>query len=274
MVPRDPMETSMKPHTQHLARWRPLAVAAAIAAGLAAPASADEADAKRLLKAMSDYMAAQTTVSFDYDSNLDVVTAEGLKIGLASSGTIALERPNKLRVTRHGGFADVELVFDGETAALYGKGQNAYATVAAPGTVGALVDTLRDTYHLPIPGGDLLAADGPEALMPMIKQVLDLGSGVIGGVECDHIAVRGEDVDLQVWIAQGDAPHPCRVAISSPGVAGQPQYTVTISDWKAGDAVGAVDYTFTPPAGATEVKIDTMTDIDELPSQFTPGEAK
>ncbi|MBN9001871.1 MAG: DUF2092 domain-containing protein, partial [Rhizobiales bacterium] len=55
-----------------------------------------------------------------FSRNLDVVTAEGLKIGLASSGTIALERPNKLRVTRHGGFADVDLVFDGEPAALYG----------------------------------------------------------------------------------------------------------------------------------------------------------
>ena len=245
-----------------------------MAATLAAPAAADEADAKRLLKAMSDYVAAQTAISFDYDSNLDVVTEDGLKIGLASSGSIALERPDKLRVTRHGGFADVELVFDGTTATLYGKGQNAYATVAAPGSIDQLADTLRDTYHLPLPGGDLLAADGGAAMMPKVKQVLDLGSGVIGGTECDHVALRGEDVDLQVWIAQGDAPHPCRVAISSPGVAGQPQYTVTISDWKAGDAVGAVDVAFVPPAGATEVKLDAMTDIDELPSHFTPGDAK
>ena len=252
-----------------------IALAAALGGALlAGPASADEADAKRLLKAMSDYMAAQTTVSFHFDSDLEVVTADGLTIGLASSGTIALERPDKLRVTRKGGFADVELVFDGQTATLHGKGQNAYAQIAAPGTVEELADTLRDTYKLPLPGSDLLSPGGAEALMPKVRQVLDLGSGVIRGAECDHIALRGEEVDLQVWISQGDDPHPCRVVITSSAVEGHPQYTVDISDWKAGDAVGAVDFTFTPPEGATEVKIDAMTDIDELPSHFIPGDAQ
>ena len=44
------------------------AVALALIVGLAAPsgANADEADAKNLLKAMSDYMAAQTAISFGY----------------------------------------------------------------------------------------------------------------------------------------------------------------------------------------------------------------
>ena len=35
---------------------------------------ADEADAKRLLKAMSDYLGAQKAMSFDYDVNLELVS--------------------------------------------------------------------------------------------------------------------------------------------------------------------------------------------------------
>ena len=53
-------------------------------------ANADEADAKRILKSMSDYLAAQSAFSFDYDSMLDVVTPEEQVIGLASSGSLAL----------------------------------------------------------------------------------------------------------------------------------------------------------------------------------------
>ena len=44
------------------------AAAVALIVGLVAPqqAQADEADAKKLLKAMSDYMAAQKAMSFDH----------------------------------------------------------------------------------------------------------------------------------------------------------------------------------------------------------------
>jgi len=46
----------------------------------------DSAEAKRLLKAMSDYVAAQSAVSFDYDSTLEVVTNDDQKLALVSSG--------------------------------------------------------------------------------------------------------------------------------------------------------------------------------------------
>ncbi len=83
-----------------------------IGMGISSTSIADEAEARSLFKAMSDYLAAQTTISFDYDSTLDVVTKEGQRLGLASSGEVTLSRPDKLRATRTGGFADVEMVFD------------------------------------------------------------------------------------------------------------------------------------------------------------------
>lgn len=46
----------------------------------------DSAEAKKLLKAMSDYLAAQKAISFAYDANLQVVTNSDQKLGLASSG--------------------------------------------------------------------------------------------------------------------------------------------------------------------------------------------
>jgi len=114
-------------------------------------ARADEAFAKTRLKAMSDYMAAQKAVSFDYDSNLEIVSTDNQKVGLASSGKMTLNRPNKLHRTRTGGFADIEFVFDGKTLTFFGKNANAYAQVEAPGTIDQLIDVLRDKYHRPVP---------------------------------------------------------------------------------------------------------------------------
>jgi hypothetical protein len=125
-----------------------LAVAAAGMASMSV-ARADETQAKSLLKAMSDYLGAQKTISFEYDTNLDIVTTQQQKIGLASSGTLTLERPDKLHATRASGFANVEMVFDGKTLTLLGKNANLYAQVEAPGTIDHLVDELRDKYHRP-----------------------------------------------------------------------------------------------------------------------------
>jgi hypothetical protein len=64
-----------------------LAVAAAGMASMSV-ARADEAQARSLLKAMSDYLGVQKTISFEYDTNLDIVNTQQQKIGLASSGTL------------------------------------------------------------------------------------------------------------------------------------------------------------------------------------------
>src|SRR6476660_840079 len=202
-------------------------------------ARADEAQAKSLLKAMSDYLAAQKAISFDYDSNLEIVSTQQQKIGLASSGTLTLNRPDKLHVTRNGGFANIEMVFDGKTLTLLGKNANLYSQVEAPGTIDQLVDVLRDKYHRPVPAADLLMSDPYKELMPQVNDAKDLGSGVIHGVECDHLAFRTKEVDWQIWIAQGAHPYPCRYVITSKKVTGWPQYTLDITAWKASAEVAS-----------------------------------
>jgi len=255
-------------------RWAfVLAVAMAAAAGISV-AHADEAQAKSLLKAMSDYLAAQKAISFDYDSNLEIVTTQQQKIGLASSGTLTLNRPDKLRATRNGGFSNVEMVFDGKTLTLLGKNANLYAQVDAPGTIDELVDVLRDKYHRPVPAADLLMSDPYKELMPLVTDVKDLGSGVIHGVECDHLAFRTKEVDWQIWIAQGAHPYPCRYIITSKKVTGWPQYTLDFSAWKAGAEVASDGFKLEIPADAKKLTADQISDLNEIPGIFTTKGAK
>src|SRR6516165_9310954 len=245
-----------------------LAAALAGLVGISA-AQADQADAKRLLKAMSDYLGAQKTISFDYDVNLELVSKQQQKIGLASSGSVTLNRPDKLRLTRTGGFANVEMVFDGKTLTLWGKNSNLYTQIEAPGTIDQLEDVLRDKYHRPVPGADMLISDPYKELMPEVNDVKDLGAGVIRGVECDHLAFRTKEVDWQIWIAQGARPYPCRYVITSKKVTGWPQYTLDTWGWKTGAEVASDSFKLEIPAGAKMLPPDQVPELNDIPALFT-----
>jgi hypothetical protein len=238
------------------------------AALLPMAAQADEADAKRLLKAMSDYLAAQKAIAFDFDSNLDIVTTQQQKITLAASGSVVLNRPDKLHVSRRGGFANMEMSFDGKTVTLLGKNSNMFAQVEAAGTIDRLVDVLRDKYHRPVPGADLLMSNPYKELMPEVSEIKDLGSGVIRGTECDHLAFRTAEVDWQIWIAQGPNPYPCRYSITTRKVAGAPEYRLDISNWKAGAQVAADSFKLNLPSGAQKLTPEKIQELGDIPSAF------
>ncbi|TGQ82187.1 MULTISPECIES: DUF2092 domain-containing protein [unclassified Mesorhizobium] len=245
-----------------------------LAIGWGAPATADDAEAKSLLKAMSDYMAGMSSISFGYDTNFEVVTKDHQKLLFASSGMVDLSRPDRIRATRSGGFANVEMIFDGKTLTLLGKNANLYTQAEVPGTLDHLVDELRDKFHRPVPGADLLMSNVYEELMRDVTDVKDLGSGVIGGTECDHLAFRTKEVDWQIWIAQGEHPYPCRYVITSKKVDQGPQYSVQIRDWKTGSDVAADDFGFKNGTNAKKVDAKELTDTDELPTQFSPEGTK
>ena len=268
------MEYTVKAATAVIKWATVLAVVGSAWAANTSTGRADEADAKRLLKAMSDYLGAQKAITFDYDVNLELVSAQQQKIALASSGNLTLNRPDKLHLTRTGGFANVEMVFDGKTLTLLGKNTNLYTQVESPGTIDQLVDVLRDKYHRPVPAADLLMSDPYKELMPEVNDAKDLGSGVIHGVECDHLAFRAKEVDWQIWIAQGARPYPCRYVITSKKVTGWPQYTLDTWGWKTGAEVSPDSFKLEIPANAKKLKPDEVPELNDIPSLFRAKGAK
>lgn len=235
----------------------------------------NSAEAKALLKGMSEYLTSQKAISFAYDANLQIITNSDQKLGVASSGTVTLSRPDKVHTTRSGGFVETEALFDGKTLTLFGKNLNKYTQINTPGTVDKLIDELKDNQGLPLPAADLLMTNTYDELMQGVYDSKDLGSGVVNGVECDSLAFRKDDVDFQIWVAQGAQPYPCRLVITSRMIKGGPEYSLQVRDWKAGNAVMLGDFAFKNPTGAEKVDVkDIKSKIGELPGNFLAGEGK
>jgi hypothetical protein len=249
---------------------------ALLAAAIIAPSTAvaGDTEAKAMLKAMADYLAAQKDLGFRYDASIDVVTKDGEKLQIAYSGRVALARPDRLAATRSGGFADIETIFDGKTLTVLGKNKNVYLQVPVSASVDQLVDVLHNKYNRPLPAADLLLTDAYSELMTDVTEAKDLGSGVIGGAECDHLAFRAKEVDWQIWIAQGGRPFPCRYVITSKQVAGFPAYTISFADWQSGTAAAEGTFAFKAPAGARQItpeELKALKDMADFPSNYILG---
>ena len=234
---------------------------------------ADEAQAKVLLKKMSDYMASQKAFTFKYDSILGAVTEDGQSLQLASSGKLKLHRPDKVYASRAGGFVDLETYFDGTSLTILDKNDNLYTQLPVTGSIDNLIGEMITKYDMPLPAGDLLATDSYDALMADVIDVKDLGSGVIDGVECDYIALRKPDTDLQIWVAHGDKPYPCRFVITSKDVVGQPSYSVQLTNWKTHKSLADWDFGFKNKSEAKKVELQDLRNT-VLPPNFEAGDSQ
>lgn len=215
---------------------------------------------------MSDYVAGQKTISATFEASIEIVTPELEKLQFNNSGQVVLARPDKLRASRLGGYADVELVFDGKKVAILGKNINAYAQVDAPGTTDQMYDRLRNDFGIQMPGADLLLTNVFEVLSKDVVVAKHIGAGVIGGVECEHLAFRNDDTDWQLWVQAGAQPIPRKLVITTKSVTGSPQYSLVIREWKTDQAPVADTFEFKTPQGAKQVKVEDLADVDELPA--------
>src|SRR5215212_5197390 len=246
----------------------------AVIAGFALSAStvvqaADDAD--KILKAMSDYVGSQKLISATFDSDIEVITPDLQKIQFTSSGQVQLSRPDKIRMRRTGGYTDVELVYDGKTLTLSGNNTKAYVQQEMSGSTDQIIDQVRDNLATSMPGTDLLLTNSFDELIQGVIDSRHIGQGVIDGVECEHLAFRNADTDWQIWVETGTRPIPRKYVITSKAVAGAPQYTLRIKDWKTDAAVGADAFAFKAAAHATKVSIQAMRDFDEVPPGVPVG---
>ncbi|WP_315928982.1 DUF2092 domain-containing protein [Mesorhizobium sp. SP-1A] len=227
-----------------------------MAAGLLPGTAFAADDARDLLKAMSDFMGKQKTLSFDYNSSIEVVTPESQKLQFASSGNVALSRPDRIKVNRTGGFTDIEAVFDGTTFSVLGRNLNAYAQIEAKGTLEDLGDKLANAGIEP-PGADILSPDIYDLLINDDVTGKHISSAYIDGVECEYLAFRSPDVDWQIWIKDGDQPVPLRYVITSTHVPQAPQYTIDTRNWKFGPGA-STDFSFDKSTDAKKVDLSQL----------------
>ncbi|HUL64278.1 MAG TPA: DUF2092 domain-containing protein [Burkholderiaceae bacterium] len=219
-----------------------------------ADAPAIEPDAMAALQRMKAALRALNTFSLRAATTIDEVTDDGMKLQFGGTITMMVKRPNGLRAEVDSDRKRRQFIYDGKTFTVYGpRAGGYYASVAAPPTLKAMADAIDSKYGIRLPLTDLFYwAAGDEAVP--IKEAALIGPSRIGKVMCDHIAVRQEGLDWQVWIAQGKQALPQKIVITTLSEPSQPQYVSEIQ-WNTSPKFDANTFKFVAPKGAQPIKI-------------------
>ncbi len=211
-------------------------------------------DASDILTRMTDFISAAPAFTFVSDTGNEVGTTNGQLIELGSHFTVAIQRPSKAIGRIDSGNGDSSTtVLDGEAIWVYSAKENMYDTTRQPGDIDASLDFLAEQLGVPRQLRDFFSKDLTASLGSAMKSGYHVGEAMISGVLCDHLALRSETEDVQVWIAQGDEPVPRRIIIAYRQIEGQPRFWAQFTEWDFSPELSETTFTFSPPEGATRI---------------------
>jgi hypothetical protein len=213
-----------------------------------------EEQAMAVLKRMAELLSQAQRFSVTIDVGFDAVQDSGQKIEFGETRQVVLRRPDHLRIdaTKRDSAKSVFL-FDGKDMTVFHPQENVYATVAKPGSVDEAMAYFVQDLGLRLPLAELLNSHLDQALPERVRVADYVEPSSIAGIPCDHLALRGDEADLQVWVTQDGPPLPRRLVITYRRADGRPQFWAQFSDWNLSPEVPDTLFAFTPPTGATKI---------------------
>jgi hypothetical protein len=227
------------------------------ASGAQEPASPAEIDpeAKAALHRMASFLANAKRLSVTLDITYDVVQVDGQKIEFGDRRKVALRRPDRFRAdseerdgTRRG------VLFDGGAIYAFDLDENVYASVPKQGTTDEALDYAVGELGMRVPLAELFSSDLPRRV-DRASRVQYVAEERIEGVPCDHVAARTEEVDYEVWIANGERPLPQRIVITYRQAEGQPQFAASFSSWNLSPDLPDALFAFKPAEDAEWIRV-------------------
>ncbi len=243
------------------ARWILAFTVLATGAYMTAPPARAQAtidpDARSVLTSMSGYLGGLKSFSVDYTAVDEVVTREGQKLQFLHSGTITVQRPDRLHAIRRGAAGVAELFLDGKHLILSSKDAGAYLQFDAS-SIDSAVDVVHN-FGFDAPGADLLVSKPLDSSQTDMSSGVHVGMTYIDGVKVHQLAFRGTDVDWQLWVTDGDRRLPVRYVITTKGMSGAPEFTLQLTHWNTAPPTDPAQFTFVPTADAKKLDPTAVT---------------
>ena len=211
------------------------------------------------LLAMGSYLRGLKEFGLDVDATKDEPLNDGENLQFGGTVHYLVRPPNAMRVELRTDRKYRDYLYDGKTLTVYAPRTGYYATVAAPSTIRALLDTAAARYDLEFPVADIFLWGTERADVDSIKASAYVGPANIRGRDCDQFTYRQTGVDWQLWIERGSRPLPCKIVITTTSLPTRPEYSAVLT-WDLTPKLGGSTFAFQPPKDAHPIKLHDFVD--------------
>ena len=212
-----------------------------------------DARAIEVLKSMSAYAASLDRVAIAGITFTDARLGAGLMVANSDEVEMIIDRPGSMYISSFDGVAKKEIYFHDGMLTVYGSEKKYYAQASIPKEIEAALEFALEELELEAPLMDLIYQDVSTHLIGSQETILYLTDKArVAGTDCHHIAIRGPEADLQLWVEEGDRPVPRKIMITSKWEGGAPRFTANLV-WVPEPEIDQKTFIFEAPEGSTNI---------------------
>jgi len=212
-----------------------------------------DARAIEVLKNMSTYTAKLDQFVIRSTAFTDARLDAGLMVSNAIEIELTIDRPGSMHVTNFDGVQEKELFFHDGTLTIFSSENKFYAQASIPNDIEAAAEFALEEFGIEAPLMDMIYRNITTHLIGSQETVLYLtDKSRVGGVDCHHIAIRSPEVDVQLWVQEGDRPVPRKIMITSKWEGGAPRFFANMS-WDTAPDIDSDIFEFQAPEGSTNI---------------------
>jgi hypothetical protein len=170
---------------------------------------------------------------------------------------VTVHRPNRLLAEISGDDGENKLVFDGKNLVVFSAAQKKYLSVPVPGgTIKAMMEEAVGRLGVDFPLADFLTEAPNKAFLTGVTSGRVIDTVTIDGSPYLHMFFsQPPGIELELWLAKSDQALPKRLIVTYRNLAGQPNFIAEFADWNFNIHPSDADFTFQPPADATQVEL-------------------
>lgn len=188
-------------------------------------------------------------------SIFDVIQDDGQRLQFEKKSQLIQQRPDKLYFEQLRDDGDASrLWYDGKQVSILRVDDNAYAQFLAPDSIDDMLDMLENLFKEPHPLADLLYSD-LGFLLTEPDESLYVGSSMVAGVACSHLAFRNTSLDWQIWVENSETPFIRKVVVTYRNKPGVPQFVSYLHEWKVLAEVRESTFSFKAPENAKRLSV-------------------
>jgi hypothetical protein len=174
---------------------------------------------------------ASPALSVHIEKQFDVLLANSAKVQYSGAMDLTMRRKDGLHVDYGDDLSAREAWFDGSKVVIFDQLANVYVEAPAKGTVAEVLLSLEQRFGVKLPLAPLLRGTAADDVSAAVESSIYLGVHDANGVPSHHILLRGEEIDLQLWIDADDIPLLRKMVATFNTIEGAPQQVLTFSDW-------------------------------------------